>query len=169
MNSQQITIQAMKYGNRQHYKWNTQLLEKTSTYMVVLGEQGRQLHHFTKQKIFTMENWTIEFFSSELWFTVSADVVDGEINQYYCNINQPAQLNGNVVSFVDLDLDLIRRNGEWKVVDEDEFESNAVKFSYPDELIQRARQELANLKERIKNRDFPFDGTIERFIERIPK
>jgi protein associated with RNAse G/E len=80
-----------------------------------LGEYGRKLHHHTKQKIFTVNNRTIEFFSFVSWFTVSADVVNGKIEQYYCNINEPARIDGNTVSFVDLDLDNIQRNGEWKV------------------------------------------------------
>ena len=127
----QITIQALKYGDLLHYEWNTTLLEKTDSHVFVLGEYGRQLHHYTKQNVFTIENWTIEYFSFDSWFTVSADVVGGKIQQYYCNINQPAKMNGNTVSFVDLDLDYVQRKGVWMVVDEDEFEMNAIKFGYP--------------------------------------
>jgi protein associated with RNAse G/E len=165
----QVTIQAYKYGNQLHYEWCTTLLEKAKTHIFVLGHYGRKLHHYTKQKVFTVNNWTIEFFPFDSWFTVSADVVDGKIQQYYCNINEPAKIDGHTVSFVDLDLDLIQRNGEWKVVDEDEFEMNAIKFAYSDELIHRAREELINLQSRIHNKQFPFDGSIERFIDYIPK
>ncbi|NQX68812.1 DUF402 domain-containing protein [Paenibacillus alba] len=168
MIDQQITIKALKLGNHSHYDWHTKLLEMTDTYVIVLGEYGRKLHHHTKQNIFTINNWTIEFFSFDSWFTVSADVVDGKIQQYYCNINEPARVDGTIVSFVDLDLDLVQRNGEWKVVDEDEFECNAMKFSYPQELIDRARQELDHLQIRIQNKGFPFDGTLEKFIDCIP-
>lgn len=168
MSSPQITIQAMKYGNRL-YEWNTILLEKNDTYIFVLGEHGRKLHHHTKKKLFTVENWTIEFFPFDSWFTVSADVVNGTISQYYCNINEPAKINGNIVSFVDLDLDYIQRNGEWNVVDEDEFEYNAIKLAYPEELIKRARKELNDLQLRIKSMNFPFDGTLERFLNFIPR
>lgn len=163
-----ITVQALKYGNRLHYEWNTLLLEKTKQHIFLLGEYGRKLHHHTKQKVFTVDNWTIEFFSFDSWFTLSADVVGGKIEQYYCNINEPAKMEGSIVSFVDLDLDLIQRNGEWMVVDEDEFESNSVKFGYPDAIKQRAKQELVNLQIRINNKQFPFDGSIERFVDRIP-
>jgi protein associated with RNAse G/E len=164
----QITIQALKYGNLLHYEWNTTLLEKTDSHIFVLGQRGRQLHHYTKQKVFTMETWTIEFFSFDSWFTVSADIVHGEIKQYYCNINQPAKMDGHTVSFVDLDLDYIRINGEWMVVDEDEFESNAIKFAYPDTLIHQARQELEDLKERVRNNLFPFDGSLAKHIASVP-
>jgi protein associated with RNAse G/E len=76
-------------------------------------------------------------------------------------------MNGNTVSFVDLDLDYVQRDGKWLVVDEEEFENNAVKFGYPDELVRQARKELERLQERIVNKQFPFDGSIAQFIERI--
>ncbi|NRF93066.1 DUF402 domain-containing protein [Paenibacillus frigoriresistens] len=163
-----ITIQALKYGDHLHYEWNTTLLEKTDSHIFVLGNYGRKLNHYTKQKVFTIEAWTIEYFSFHSWFTVSADVVGGNIQQFYCNINQPAKIEGNVVSFVDLDLDYVQRNGEWKVVDEDEFESNAIKFAYPEPLIHKAKQELIGLKELVSKRSFPFDGSLEKFIDHIP-
>lgn len=164
----QVTVKALKYGDKLHYEWETTLLQKSDRHIVVLGEYGRKLQHHTKQKVFTVDNWTIEFFSFDLWFTVSADVVNGKIEQYYCNINKPAKMDGNVISFVDLDLDYVHRNGEWKVIDEDEFEHNAVKFGYPDDLIHNAKRELVSLQERIKNKQFPFDGTLENFIDCVP-
>lgn len=163
-----IRIQALKYGDRRHYEWETTLLEATDAHLFVLGHHGRKLRHYTKGKTFTVENWTIEFFPFDRWFTVSADVADGKIVQYYCNISQPPRLDGDCVSFVDLDLDLVYRNGRWSVVDEDEFAENAVKFGYPPELIERARRELEGLQQRIERKQFPFDGAIERFIRHIP-
>ena len=142
-NLKRITIQAYKYGNRLHYEWETLLLEQTDTYILVLGEHGRKLKHHSKGKTFEVNNWTLEYFSFVDWFTVSGDIRDGDIYQYYCNINQPAKLVKNdVVSFVDLDLDYVYRDGIWKVVDEDEFENHSIQLSYPLELINSARQEL---------------------------
>lgn len=169
MNKELITIQSKKYGDRLHYEWNTTLLEKTDKHIFVLSEPGRELHHYTRGKTFICDHWTIEFFSFESWFTVSADVVDGQIAQYYCNINQPAVCNGNTVSYIDLDLDFVQRNQVWKVVDEDEFAMNAVKLSYPPELIERARFELESLQHRVENGLFPFDGTLERYVQAIPE
>ena len=37
-----ITIQAFKYGDIRHYEWNTTVVEKTDSHIVVLGEFGRQ-------------------------------------------------------------------------------------------------------------------------------
>ncbi|MGO4107876.1 DUF402 domain-containing protein [Paenibacillus sp. YAF4_2] len=164
-----IQIKALKYGNILHYEWNTELLEEGDGYVFVLGQYGRKLQHHTKKAVFTVNNWSIEFFSSKLWFTVSAAIVDGQINEYYCNINQPAVMSGDEVSFVDLDLDLVQRGGEWMVIDEDEFIENAEKFGYPEPLMKQVRAELAGLQARVAGRQFPFDGTIERLMARIPK
>jgi protein associated with RNAse G/E len=163
-----VRIQALKYGNRPHYEWETTLLERTDAHVFVLGQYGRKLRHYTKGKTFTVENWTIEFFPFDCWFTVSADIVDGRIAQYYCNICQPARMENDTVSFVDLDLDLVYRDGRWAVVDEDEFALHAVQFSYPPELIERAELELESLRERVRQQRFPFDGAIERWIGSIP-
>lgn len=163
-----MNIQALKYGNRPHYEWNARLLEQNGDYVFVLAEYGRKLRHFTKNSVFTLNNWTIEFFSSSRWFTVAADIKDGRVVQYYCNINEPSVINGDDISFVDLDLDYVWRNGEWAVVDEDEFELHRVKLGYPEELVRRARTELEQLKQLVSRREFPFDGSIERLIERIP-
>jgi protein associated with RNAse G/E len=78
-------------------------------------------------------------------------------------------MNGREVTFVDLDIDLVYRNGRWMVVDEDEFTVNALKFSYPPELIERVKKELKDLEQRIEQKQFPFDGSIEKFIEAVPK
>ncbi|AZN40574.1 DUF402 domain-containing protein [Paenibacillus albus] len=167
--STSITIQARKYGDRPHYEWRTTLLEQTDSYIFVLGHYGRKLKHYTKGKTFTVENWTIECFPFDSWFTVSADVINGEIAQYYCNICEPARMEGGTVTFVDLDIDLIHKNGRWEIVDEDEFEIHTEKFAYPPELVTRVRQEVERLQERIALKQFPFDGAIERFISRIPR
>ncbi|MBE1441613.1 DUF402 domain-containing protein [Paenibacillus sp. OAS669] len=169
MDKEYITIQSRKYGNRLHYEWKARPLEKTDKHIFVLSEPGRELHHYTRGKIFICQHWTIEYFSFASWFTVSADVVDGSITQYYCNINQPATWDGNTVTYVDLDLDYVRRNNVWKVIDEDEFASNAVELAYPPELVERAKLELESLQQRVANGQFPFDGTIEKYVQAIPK
>lgn len=73
------------------------------------------------------------------------------------------------MSFVDLDLDYVYRSGEWRVVDEDEFETHAVLFGYPEWLIHKARAELVQLQQRVQSNRFPFDGTLEAFIACIPE
>jgi len=159
-----MTIQALKYGNRLHYEWNTVLLEQTETYILVLGEFGRTLKHYTRGVTFEINNWSLEYFSFEEWFTVSCEVKDGKLRDYYCNINQPAAILDGKVTFVDVDLDYVKRDGVWKVIDEEEFEANAIKYQYPTGLIADARNGLIRLQQRVRNQQFPFDGLFERWV-----
>jgi uncharacterized protein len=65
------------------------------------------------------------------------------------------------VSFIDLDLDYIQeKNKEWKVVDEDELESNSIKYKYPVELKDEALKALAKLKEEVRIGNFPFNNHV---------
>ncbi len=124
--------------------------------------------HHTKQRTFTVEGWSVEFFSLRQWFTISVDLLEGQLPQYYCNIAEPAQIAGATLSFVDLDLDLVRRPGkEWEVLDEDEFEANALRFGYPEALVLRARAELEGLRERVRSRGFPLDGTLDPYVQTV--
>ncbi len=169
MEGTKILIRALKYGDRKHYEWQTTLLEQTDDYIIVKGEPGRVLHHFTKDKQFTMDNWSVEFFPFDKWFTVSVDIRNGEVEGYYCNVAQPAQFDCQVVSFVDLDLDLIQDGGVWSVVDQDDFLENQVKFCYPESLIKEIEARLEELRMLITRKEFPFDGFMEKYISEILK
>lgn len=86
---------------------------------------------------------------------------------YYCNICLPPVLQGNTLSFIDLDLDLVHREEVWTVVDEDEFLENQQLYDYPTDVIERARASLLNLQERIAQQQFPFDGFLDSFIPTV--
>jgi protein associated with RNAse G/E len=160
-----VTIKAMKYPNRRHYEWQSTLIEKTDDYVLVRSEPNRELHHFTKNNVFIMQNLCIELFSLKGWYTVSASIENNQIVSYYCNIAMPSIFKDNVISFVDLDLDLVKRKGEeWKVVDEDEFIENSQIFSYPKELIEEAEKQLDNLWNKVRNNEFPFNDHLLRKV-----
>lgn len=160
-----IIIKALKYGNISHYEWDTKLIEHNTKYLLVRSEVNRKLIHHTKGKIFTFDKPAIEFFPFEEWFTVSVEKTDSNQLKYYCNIAMPSVFTNGVCSFIDLDLDIIKNpEGDWTLIDEDEFVVNSKRYNYPKELINRAEEEAKKLKERIYNSKFPFDGWIEELI-----
>ncbi|MDO7908649.1 DUF402 domain-containing protein [Paenibacillus sp. JX-17] len=153
-----IHISALKYPNHAHYDWQGTLLEQTEDFIIVWCEAGRPLAHHTKQKVFTIEHASLEFFFLKEWFTAAIEFKQGQNTSYYCNIAMPSVLDGDRLSFVDLDLDLLRSpQGEWMVVDEDEFVENSVKYDYPEALKEQAVQALQRLQARAEKKTFPFD------------
>ncbi|WP_245840418.1 DUF402 domain-containing protein [Terribacillus saccharophilus] len=155
-----IHMKSLKYPDIPHYEWKGRLLKRTPEYVMVLCESGREMKHHTKNTIFTIDVTSIEYFFLKQGFTVAMEIEEGKIRSYYCNIAMPSVLKGNQLSFVDLDLDLVKgRNEDWMVIDEDEFEINSVKYGYPAELKEYALKSLDVLQKKINENSFPFDGS----------
>lgn len=77
---------------------------------------------------------------------------------FYCNINLPPVINNNVLDYVDLDLDVfINIEYNFKILDEDEFTENSLKYNYPASLISSSKNALKELCDLIYNREYPFD------------
>nr|MDQ3003862.1 DUF402 domain-containing protein [Chloroflexota bacterium] len=76
-------------------------------------------------------------------FTIH-DRDDGKVKGWYCNIGKPAEIKDNIVSYVDLALDLwVSVNGKQTVLDEDEF----AELGLDAELSSAALKGLEELKE----------------------
>lgn len=67
----------------------------------------------------------VEYFYSDRWFNVFAVAGrDGVEKGWYCNIAEPAHISSDVLTQVDLYLDVwVNPRGEVLVLDEDEFEA----------------------------------------------
>jgi protein associated with RNAse G/E len=166
----ELDILVYKYNNKLHYEWQTILIKENDNYVLVKGEIGRKLKHYTKGKVFNCPLKSLEFFSLTEGFTVNIDISNSGDIEYYCNICLPSKFNleEKNLSFIDLDLDLIIDNkGHLKVIDEDEFILNSESMSYPKDIIDLTYKNLENLKKKIRNNEFPFDGFFEKYIEEI--
>jgi len=87
----------------------------------------------------------VETFYSDRWYNIFEiyDRDDGRLKGWYCNIGKPAVIEGGVVSYVDLALDLwVSVDGKQTVLDEDEF--NALKLDT--KLEQQALIALQELR-----------------------
>jgi uncharacterized protein len=118
---------------------------------------------YTKKEGYVMDRPSLEYFSFTEWFTAAMQFENGQILFYYCNVAMPSTVHGDVVCFVDLDLDLIKKaESDWQVVEEDEFRDNSVTYQYPGELIYQAVSSLDSLRLKIADGEFSFDETLLR-------
>ena len=79
------------------------------------------------------------------------------MKSFYCNINLPPVLDQGVLSYIDLDIDvLVAPDFSYRVVDTEEFEANVIRLNYPPEVQQGAKESLAELLTLIETRQFPF-------------
>lgn len=92
----------------------------------------------------------VEYYYTDRWYNIFAiyDRNDRQIKGWYCNIGMPAVFEENVISYVDLALDLwVAKTGEQTVLDEDEFEA----LDVDEELRAGARQGLKDLQQLFLN------------------
>ena len=145
MELQHVTMEARKFDGRPHYSWDGYVLEQTEAYLLVANTLGRTLLHHRREAVYTYDNYSLECHPLDADFTVGLDLErTGEVT-YYCNICLPPVLQGNTLSFIDLDLDLVHRQGMWTVVDEGEFLENQQLYDYPPDVVERARASLLRL------------------------
>ncbi|MEJ8303437.1 DUF402 domain-containing protein [Saccharibacillus sacchari] len=163
-----LKLHSLKYGNIAHYDWEMTLLEEREGFLIAEGKSGRQLKHYTKGQTFTIPHASLEVYALQEGFTVSFDILDGDVISIYCNVSEPCIHDGADVSFIDLDLDLLWNKAlGWHVVDEEEFEDNRRRLNYPDHVAAYARQALHDLQERTRRKAFPFDGSLNDKIAQI--
>jgi protein associated with RNAse G/E len=75
----------------------------------------------------------------------------------YANVSTPAELDGETVRWVDLDLDVVVMPDRVELDDEYEFEAHRVRYAYPPEIEQRARAAASELLALAARLDPPFD------------
>ncbi len=96
----------------------------------------------------------VETFYMDRWFNVFEiyDRDDGMLKGWYCNIGKPAMLEDDIVSYVDLALDLwVAPDGTQTILDEDELEEMNLDL----ELKQKVYTGLRELQQLLKTKTPP--------------
>jgi uncharacterized protein len=87
----------------------------------------------------------VETFYNDRWYNIFKiyDRDDGKFKGWYCNIGKPAVIEDQLVSYIDLALDLwVSTDGKQTVLDQDEFEA----LDLDDDTKRSALRALADLK-----------------------
>jgi len=102
---------------------------------------------------------SLEYYWLDRWYNVFRfSRPNGELRNYYCNVNVPPSFNGGILSYVDLDLDiLVAPNFSVQILDAKDFERNAEIYGYDDEIRANAQRALEELVAMIERRSFPFN------------
>jgi len=156
---EEITVCSLKHGGRPHRTWRARLETRAGSLIVLDAFFAEEVRH---PILGTIEAGTLskEYFWTDRWYSVFrfGSPTNSDLLNFYCNVNTPARLEGDTLTFTDLDIDvLVRPDLAYSILDEDEFERHAEIYSYPPEYRVRAREALEELVSLVKNRKFPFD------------
>lgn len=154
----EILVHSCKHDGRVHRRWPARVVEREGPLIVLDAFFAEEVRH---PLIGTIEAGThsTEYFWTDRWYSVFRfQTPAGRLLRFYCNINTPARLDGGVLSFVDLDVDvLVEPDLSYAVLDEDEFELHAGLYAYPESYRENVRRALEELLRMVDARQFPFD------------
>lgn len=154
-----ITVCTFKYDGTEHRRWRARSARRENSLIVLNAEFEEEIQH---PLLGTLAQGTlsIEYYWLDRWYNVFRFLQpNGKLRNFYCNVNVPPVFHRNVLSYIDLDMDiLVAPDLSYSILDEDEFASNAVRFKYPLEVQQHSQEALQQLVALIESRHFPFDN-----------
>jgi len=152
-----VTVEARKFDGALHRQWQAQLVTHAAPLVLVEGVFAEEIRH---QLLGTIAPGTVstEYYWTNRWYSVFRfHEPSGALRNYYCNINCPVKFDGRTLTFIDLDLDvLVAPDFSYRILDEDEFETNAARYRYPEIVRESVPRALSELLKLIERRDYPF-------------
>jgi protein associated with RNAse G/E len=157
-NGERIMVNSCKYDGRVSRSWHARLKRRDDSLVVVEGVFEEEVNHPLLGRI-VAGTLSTEFFWADRWYSVFRFREPcGALRNFYCNLNTPPTFENNVITFVDLDIDvLVAPDFSYRVLDEDEFELHAERYKYPPKFRRCAREALAEVIALVARRQFPFD------------
>jgi protein associated with RNAse G/E len=161
MMNNEIIVRSLKYDGRLHREWRARLLRQDGSLVIVEGEFAETVEH-AQLGVIARGTVSTEYFWRDRWYSIFRfREPTGALRNYYCNVNRPPTLVGRLLTFVDLDIDvLVLPDHTYRVLDEDEFAEHAAHYGYSPEVRQRVTRALNELIELIERREFPFDEFV---------
>jgi protein associated with RNAse G/E len=152
-----IEVRTYKFDGLLHRTWQAQLLRKEGPLVVLDATFPDEIVHDLLGTIASGTH-SLEYYWLDRWYNVFRFAQpDGKLRNYYCNVNVPPTFDGETLSYVDLDLDiLVAPDFSSRILDVEDFERNAEGYGYPAEVQAKARQAVDELVTLIETRQFPF-------------
>lgn len=152
-----VTVRTYKYDGSEHRRWRAQISRQEDSLIVLDARFEEEIRHPLLGTV-ARDTSSIEYYWLDRWYNVFRFVEPtGELRNFYCNVNVPPVLQNDVLSYIDLDMDvLVAPDFSYSVLDEDEFAANAARFNYPKEVLYKSESALKELISLIEERAFPF-------------
>src|SRR5207244_5013969 len=153
----QVSVRVLKYDGTEYRRWNAKISQHDGPLLVLDAEFEYDVQHDFLGAI-ESGTGTIEYYWLNRWYNIFRFMNDeNDTRLYYCNINMPPSLKDNVLTYVDLDIDiLVQPDFSYQVLDLDEFESNARRYDYSEEVKSEAQTAVDELVSMIVTGQFPF-------------
>lgn len=142
-----VPIAVDKYDGRRRFVVWTRCLRATPELLILLGEPGRVFE--TPAGARRLATTTLEYFPTARWWNIVSfyDATTGDLLRHFCNAIAPARWDGQLLRYVDLDLDLVvTPAGTVSIEDLADFRHHARLWRYPATTRHQALLALRELR-----------------------
>jgi protein associated with RNAse G/E len=153
-----IEVRTFKFDGQPHRTWNAELVRQKDSLLVLDGKFDDDIEHDLLGTIASGTH-SLEYYWLDRWYNVFRfSQPNDKLRNYYCNVNMPPKFINGILSYVDLDLDiLVAPDFSYQVLDLEDFERNVTAYGYSLEIQANARRAVEELTGMIQLRQFPFD------------
>src|SRR5258708_26111937 len=145
-NPAQITVRVLKYDGAEYRRWNATIPRRTGSLIVLEAAFEADVQHELLGDI-SRGTRTIEYYWLDRWFNIFRFLESaGTTKLFYCNVNMPPAIGGGLLSYIDLDIDiLVQPDFSYQVLDLDEFAMNAERYGYPEQVKRQSQSPVDEL------------------------
>jgi protein associated with RNAse G/E len=159
-----VHVDFRKWPDRVHWQFSMRRLGEDEHGLWLWAPPGMPFRR-GDERAKVSDRIVVKLIVEDAWWTAIWN--DGGRNEFYVDIVTPAKWEGDRVTMVDLDLDVVRRiGGEVEVLDEDEFLDHQVRYHYPERLVDQARAATAQVAIAVQRNDEPFRSAGLSWMER---
>jgi uncharacterized protein len=157
MKPEAITVRVLKHDGAEYRCWNASLARQEGSLLVLHAAFENDVQHDLLGNI-SRGTRTIEYYWLDRWYNIFRFLEsDGSTKLFYCNVNMPPAISGGVLSYIDLDIDiLVQPDFSYQLLDLDEFASNTLHYGYSEPVKRQAQSAIDELISMIETRQFPF-------------
>lgn len=155
-------VTAFKYDGRLHRRWQAApVLAEEGSLTILWLPAGTGVEE-ADGRLWSDDFPVVHYLWQDRWYDVFALLEAGGV-RYYCNLTSPvewsAEADGRLRQgrTTDLDVDvLLSADGRLRIVDLQEFNRHRSEWSYPESLVREVERALADLLDRIRDRQEAF-------------
>ena len=160
-----VSIHSYKHNKKLHRVWKKSVVLYQDQHLLVTGNNRTKVIESDGRSWHTKEP-AICYFYTDLWFNIIGMLKKDGV-YFYCNLSSPYLYDGEAIKYIDYDLDIkVFPDGSYILLDEKEYLVHQGTMCYSDEIHQIVQSQMIILKERIENKEKPFDlSDIKLFYE----
>jgi protein associated with RNAse G/E len=155
----QIRVVSRKYDGRLRGEYTAFLYRATPECLVVFTPPGTREYDARKQAWVEGPDGLLELYFPARWYSVwHICEQNSRRNLIYAHISMPAVLAGDLLEWVDLELDYrVHLDESIERLDEEEFERASHALGYPPHVIHSARAACVEIEDLYRQRAYPFN------------